>query len=101
MPPVNNLRPYERPVGERVTALEITVAEGSKNLCEKFQGVREDITELNKKADTIDGRLDRIEMLIYQRTGMNAVLIWVLDIIKVVGGGVILWLIQHFIPGKA
>lgn len=88
MPPMSPR--YEHlPVGERVSALESTVADGSRNICEK-------LGRFETKQDAMDERLDRMEAKLDHQGGMNTVLVWVLDITKVALGGMMLWVFEHF-----
>lgn len=103
---VNRFTRSDDGLGERVSALEATVQEGSKNLCAKFQDVKDDITELkaNVKDDITELKTEfsamRDEMaemkgMLSHKTGMETAVAWVMRVVQFVLGGVILWGLQH------
>lgn len=83
-------------LGERVSALEATVTEGSKNLCAKFQDVKDDVNRLEGKVDALDQRLDEMKELLSHKTGMETAVAWVMRVVQFVAGGLILWGLQHW-----
>lgn len=89
-------RQVDDSLGERVSALEATVTEGSKNLCAKFQDVKDDVNRLESKVDALDQRLDEMKELLSHKTGMETAVAWVMRVVQFVAGGLILWGLQHW-----
>lgn len=83
-------------LGERVSALEATVAEGSKSLCAKFQDVKEDISELKSEFSAMRDEMAEMKGMLSHKTGMETAVAWVMRVVQFVAGGLILWGLQHW-----